>query len=126
MAYTDKQKANLRPFGSMTPEEQAALSRKGSAAAKEARARNKTFKEAVNWALDLPAMSGNADVEKIRQRFPDITNRDAVAISLAAEAIKKRDVRAFIALRDTTGELPEQTVNVKNEQPMTITVKTVD
>lgn len=126
MSYTGKDaKKNLVPMQDRTPEERQRIARKAAQACNEQKQLNKTFKEALNWALDLPAMQGNADVEKIRKRYPDITNRDAMAISLAAQAIKKHDVRAFIAARDTTGELPMQTVNVENQTPLTIRIETV-
>ena len=117
--------SNLVPLTERSKEEHSAIARKGAMAAHESKIMRKTFKEALEWALDLPAIAGNADVEKVRKRFPDITNRDAMAISLAAQAIRKRDVRAFVAARDTTGELPMQTVNVENQTPLTIRIETV-
>ena len=116
---------NLTPVEEIPPEIRSKNGKKGAAAAHEAARRNKTFKEAVMWALDLPAFTGNATVEKIRQYFPDITNRDAMVISQIAVAIKKGDIRAFTAIRDTSGELPEQTVNVKNEQDLVLNIHTI-
>ena len=123
---TDKQKANLKSFAKMTPEQRKEIASKGGKASAEARAQNRTFKEAMQWALELPAIKGNPTVDKIRKKYPSLNNRDAMAIAMAAEAILKQDVKAFTAIRDTTGELPEQTVNVKNSQPMKITVETVE
>lgn len=123
---TDKQKANLKSFAKMTPEQRREIASKGGKASAEARAQNRTFKEAMQWALDLPAIKGNPTVDKIRKQYPALNNRDAMAIAMAAEAIQKQDVKAFTAIRDTTGELPEQTVNVKNSQPMVIHVETVE
>ena len=110
----------------MTEEERKAIGSKGGKASAEAKAHAKTFKEAMQWALELPAMKGNPTVDKIAKRYPGLTNRDAMAIAMAAEAIQKQDVKAFVAVRDTTGELPVQTVNVKNEAPMVIKVETVE
>ena len=116
---------NLMDITKLPPEERTRRGKKGAAAAHEQRQRNKTFKEAMQWALDLPAYTGNTTVDKIRQYYPEITNRDAMCISLVAQAIKKGDVRAFTAARDTTGELPEQTVNVKGEQDLILNIQTV-
>ena len=126
MANKNPQKQHLITFAERSPEERKAISSKGGKASAEAKAHSKTFKEAMEWALDLPAMKGNPTVDKIAKRYPQLTNRDAMAIAMAAEAIQKQDVRAFVAVRDTTGELPEQTVNIKNERPMVIKVETVD
>ena len=126
MNSTDKQKANLKSFAKMTPEQRKEIASKGGKASAEARAQNKTFKEAMQWALDMPAIKGNPTVDRIRKKYPSLSNREAIAISMAAEAILKQDVKAFTAIRDTTGELPEQTVNVKNDKPMVIHVETID
>ena len=123
---SEKQVANLRTFAEMSPEERKAISSKGGKASAEAKAHNKTFKEAMQWALELPAIKGNPTVDKLAKRYPGLTNRDAMAIAMAVAAIKDMNVKAFTAIRDTTGELPAQTVNVNNNQPMVIKVETVD
>lgn len=123
---TERSLANLKTFADRSPEERKALASKAGKASAESKAHAKTFKAAMQWALDLPAIKGNPTVDKIAKRYPGLTNRDAMAIAMAAEAIQKQDVRAYIAARDTTGELPEQTVNVKNDAPMVIRVETVD
>lgn len=117
---------NLKSFSKMTPEERRRIAQMGGKASAEARAQNRTFKEAMQWALELPAIKGNPTVDKIRKQYPTLNNRDAMAIAMAAEAIIRQDVKAFTAIRDTTGELPEQTVNVKNSAPMVIKVETVE
>lgn len=114
------------PFNQLDPETKRAIQSKGGKAAAEKRAYEKTFKAAMEWALDLPAMKGNPMVERVRKEYPGLTNRDAIAIAMTAEAIQKQNVKAFLAVRDTTGELPAQTVNVTTNEPMTITIKTVD
>lgn len=119
------QTAHLRPFNTLTPEERKALQSKGGKAAQEKRRYDKTFKAAMEWALDLPAMKGNPMVDRIRREYPGLTNRDAMAIAMTAETIQKQNVKAFLAVRDTTGELPAQTVNIQNAEPMTITIKTI-
>ena len=99
--------------------------RKGGRIAQERRRQNATFKQALEWALEMPAIKGVKDVEKVRRANPDITNREAMAIAMVAETIRKGDVRAFVAVRDTTGELPAQTVNVTHDEPFSISIETV-
>lgn len=121
-----KRLARLTPFNELTPEEHRRRSALGGKRAAEKRRANKTFKEAVEMALNLPAIKGNPTVDKLMKAIPDLTNREALAIAITAEGIKKQNVRAFEALRDTTGELPAQTVNVQTAQPMTINIKTIE
>lgn len=129
---TDKRRSphagwnNLKKFNEMDPEEHRRLSSLGGQKTKELYAQRKTFKQVLEWALELPAVEGNPDVERLREQFPTLTNRDAMVISMVAETVKNGNAKAFKELRDTTGEIPVQTVNVKNEQPMTITVRTLD
>lgn len=114
-------------FANVPREVRVEAGRKGGVASGEAKRRNKTFKEAMLFVLDLPAMqTEDEDIESLKGQFPDLTNRDIMAVAMAKAAIKDRNVRAFVAARDTTGELPEQTVNVKNAEPMQITIKTID
>jgi len=119
--------ANLKPGSMRSYEENRANGLKGAEISKERRAHRKTFKEALEWALDLPAMpTENEEIERIRNQYPDITNREAMAIAMTRETLKEGNVRAFVAVRDTTGELPAQTVNVQGNEPMTINIKTID
>lgn len=127
------QMANMQPrnFKNLSKEEVSALGRKGAYASAKARREKReaaeTFKTAAKWLLKQKA--GKTDVELVellRQEFPDLNNLEAMTASVVARAIKDGDYRAFQTLRDTTGELPEQTVNVKNEEPMTINIKTVE
>lgn len=119
------EEARAHGFAAMTPEQRREAGRKGAAKAHEARLQNKTFKQALEWALEMPAIRGPKDVEKVRKANPDITNREAMAIAMVAETIRKGDVRAFVAVRDTTGELPAQTVNVQQAEPFSISIETV-
>ena len=125
MAENKNHKENLKPFNQYTPEERKEIASRGGKASAAKRLQNRTFKEAMQWALDLPAVKGNPTVDKIRREYPSLTNRDAMAIAMTAEAIKNQDVRAFVAARDTTGELPAQTVNVKSDNTMSISVEII-
>jgi len=127
MGSTNSRNSNyVENFKNNTHEMLSEAGRKGGIASGEAKRRNKTFKEAMLFVLDLPAMqTEDEDIESVKAQFPDLTNRDIMAIAMAKAAIKDRNVRAYIAARDTTGELPEQTVNVKNSEPMEIKITTI-
>jgi len=121
-----KSKKNLMTFGKIDPEIQREWSSKGGKAAQAVLAKKRTFKQAAEWIMSMPAFdSTNATVEAIRAQFPDIDNTDAMTIAMVSKAINEGDVRAFTAIRDTTGELPEQTVNVSNQAPLEIKITTV-
>lgn len=124
-ALAEKRRKNLIPLNERSPEERKAIQQKGGKAGHAAQQRNRTFREALNAILDDKAYTGNVTVEKVKRSNPNLTNRDAMAIAMVAQAIHKQDVKAFVAVRDTTGELPEQIVNVKNETPMTIRIETI-
>lgn len=118
---------NLRSFAELTPEERRDMGSKGGKKAAENRKCKATFKEAMQWALELPAMKGNPTVDKIRKQFPGMNNRDAMVITMVAEAIKKGNVKAFEAVRDTAGESPRKALDLSGDDgALTINIKTVD
>jgi len=117
---------NLVNFKKRTPEEMRELAKKGGKASAEKRQKEKSFKQALTWALDLPALRGNATVDELKKQFPTLDNYYAIAISLMARAVKDGDVKAFKEIRDTIGEMPEQKVKVNNEEPIEITIRTID
>lgn len=118
---------NLTPFNQMSEEKHKSLASKGGKNKAKNRMYNESFKEAVKWAMELPAMRGNPTVDKLRREFPQLNNRDAMAISMTAEAIKKGNVKAFEALRDTAGEAPRKQVSLDpDEGAITINIKTVE
>lgn len=122
----ENEKVGLRNFKEMTEEEHKAIASKGGKASAEAKRYNESFKQAVQWAMELPAMKGNPTVDRLRKEFPRLNNRDAMAISMTAEAIKKGNVKAFEALRDTAGESPAKAVTLGEDGGITINIKTVE
>lgn len=106
---------NLIPFTSEQNREEAKKNgRKGGIASGEARRRNKAFKEQIDYFLSLPFPDMiDKDGNKIRDTFKnfgieeeEIDNQMAMILSMWKSVIKKGDVSAFIALRDTVGEKP--------------------
>lgn len=117
---------NLRPV--QTVEQAREQGRRGGIASGEARRKNKTMREALEWALSLPAeavVDGKAG-KALATKFPGIDTRDAIAISMAAAAAKKQDVRAAVYVRDTTGEAPAMQLDLTQEKPFEIAIKTID
>lgn len=114
-------------FNNIPKSKHKAMASKGGKNKAKNRLYNESFKQAVQWAMELPAMKGNPTVDKLRREFPQLNNRDAMAISMTAEAIKKGNVKAFEALRDTAGEAPRKQVSLDpDEGAITINIKTVE
>lgn len=112
----------------LSPEEAREQGKKGGLASGEARRQNKTFREALEWALSLPAedvIDGKIGKD-LAARYPGISTRDAIAISAATASIKKQDVRAMVFARDTIGEAPALQVDVTQDKPFEISIKTID
>lgn len=116
MANKNPNIENLKPFGTLTEEEQRNKSRKGGKASVEKRRQNKTFKEIINKFLD-----GRLEQEELKQQMlnfgfadEEISNKSAVVFSLWKEAIKG-NTKAIEILRDTIGEKPVEKQEIKGE-----------
>ena len=111
--------SNLIPFTSEQSREEAKKNgRKGGIASGEARRKRKAFKEQIDYFLSLPFpdMTDNND-NKIKDAFKkfgieeeEIDNQMAMILSMWKNVIKKGDVSAFTALRDTVGEKPSDKI----------------
>lgn len=122
------QLANLRSTDKMTPEERREFSRKGAKASHERRAQAKTFKQAAVWLAALPVarLRNKSDmVKELLEEFPDMNMAEAMTAAVMVNAIVNGDPKAFSTIRDTTGELPAQSVNINTTEPMTINIKTI-
>lgn len=111
--------SNLIPFTSEQSREEAKKNgRKGGIASGEARRKRKAFKEQIDYFLSLPFpdMTDN-NGNKIKDAFKkfgieeeEIDNQMAMILSMWKNVIKKGDVSAFTALRDTVGEKPSDKI----------------
>lgn len=120
---------NLLKPEDLTPEQRRENAKKAGRASAEARKRNKTFKDAMNWILEQQIIPETDDDRRLLEQFPGLTYRDAIAINMAVRSksrTAKDAVKAAQFSRDTTGELPAQTVNVQQEKAFEITIKTLD
>ena len=128
-----RQLENLKKnnFANRDPAEVRAIASKGgknsAARRRERREAAETFKTVVKWLMKRPVgKTENEIVQELKAEFPDLNNLEAMTAAVMAKAINDGDYKAFTTLRDTTGELPEQTVNLRNEEPMVINIKTVE
>ena len=111
--------SNLIPFTSEQSREEAKKNgRKGGIASGEARRKRKAFKEQIDYFLSLPFpdMTDN-NGNKIKDAFKnfgieeeEIDNQMAMILSMWKNVIKRGDVSAFTALRDTVGEKPSDKI----------------
>ena len=116
MANKNPNIENLKPFGTLTEEEQRNKSQKGGKASAKKRQQNKTFKEIISNFLD-----GQVSDERLKQQMIDfgfadkeVSNKSCAVFALWKEAIKG-NTKAFELLRDTIGEKPQEKVNISGE-----------
>jgi hypothetical protein len=93
---------NLKPFSQRTESEQREIRKKGGIASGKARRERKAFKDLLTKALTEkhPQFNGS--------------NAEAIVAGMIAAAIQG-DTKAFIAIRDTIGEKPEEKVRTEIE-----------
>lgn len=111
--------SNLIPFTSEQSREEAKKNgRKGGIASGEARRKRKAFKEQIDYFLSLPFpdmidSKGNSLKDTFKNfgiEEEEIDNQMAMVLSMWRNVIKKGDVSAFTALRDTVGEKPSDKI----------------
>lgn len=98
-----------------TSEEARINGAKGGIASGQARRDRKLIQEALKKALE-----GNYDVDN-----KNIGGYDALAISMIKQAING-SVKAFVAIRDSIGEKPKETVEFENDNLTDIKIKFVN
>ena len=117
---------NLQVFGKIPPEVQRERSRKGAAASNAVQKRKRTLRQSLEWLLNEPMFDTDNDaVNAIKEKFPDMTNGDAMNVALIAKAVSEGDAKAYTSLRDTAGEMPSLFGGLDSE-PITIRIETVE
>lgn len=91
--------------------------RKGGLASGQARKEKRLIQEALQNAL-----KGKYDLDEKNQQ---IGGYDALAITIIKEALSG-NVKAFVAIRDSIGEKPKETVELENNNLTGIKIKFVD
>lgn len=94
------------PITKKSSEEARRNGRKGGIASGEAKRKKKQLRDTLLTLLDtkVPIKRPNGKVE-------DVEAREAISLALIRAALAG-DVKAFVTIRDTIGELPTQNVDV--------------
>ena len=121
-----KGQENLIPMSERSKEEARELGQKGGVKSGEVRKQRRTFKEALEWYLDMEFLPDSDKDFELKKRFPALTNQDRLNISMIEAATEDKDVRAAVFVRDTIGEMPTQKMSVDQEKPFEIMIKTVE
>ena len=115
---------DLIPFNELTVEEHKEIARKGGKASVKARRAKKNMKESLEILLSMPLKGGKAaDVEQIKNfaelKGKNITVEQAMLIAQIQKALKG-DTQALSFLRDTSGQKPDDNVNLTGAVPVVI------
>ena len=107
-------RGNKQTLKVYTSEEARFYGSMGGKASGEAKRRKKSLKELTQTLLEMKPHELVAI--KAKQLFPDVepedlTNGMALAMSMLNKAVVDGDVKAAQFVRDTAGEVPEQTIN---------------
>lgn len=112
-----------------SPERQRELRSMGGKASQAVQKQKRNFQQAIKWAMDMPAQDllnfKDTTINLLVKQFPDMTVAEAMAIKTSQRAIKDGDAKALAILRDSVGELPSQTVKLQQNDPVSITIRTV-
>ena len=105
-----------KKFSEMTTEELAACGRLGGVRSGETKRRKKAMKDSLDILLSMPLKSGKqCDVEAVKNfaslKGKNITVEQAMLIAQIQKALKG-DTQALTFLRDTSGQKPEDNLNV--------------
>lgn len=115
---------NLIPFTKLTEKEQRELARKGGKASGKARREKKNMRESLEVILGMALKPGKAQgVEQIKNfaevKGKNITVEQAMLIAQVQKALKG-DTQALAFLRDTSGQKPDDNVNLTGAVPVVI------
>ena len=123
-----KGEENLRPFDTLSEEEQRAIRQKGGIASGKARKKKKQLKDLANIILDNNIRDEQV-VKNMQEKFPEL-NMDDITYGLILllkqyEKAKDGDAKAFELLRDTSGQKPvekQEVVNLDSDGYMNVNV----
>ena len=115
-------KDNLIPQSERTKEEQRKVARKGGIASGKARREKKAMKDTLETLLSMPLKDDKAvDVENIKSiaalKGKNITVQEAIMLAQIQKAMKG-DTKAAEYIRDTSGQKPENNVNLDMTMPV--------
>lgn len=107
---------NLIPNSKRSPKEVRENGRKGGKKSGQVRAERKKFNELFNNYLDKKITNEQIKQQMLEFGFEDkeCTNKNAIVFAQYKEALKG-STQAFIAVRDTMGEKPQEKVNISGQ-----------
>lgn len=112
---------NLVQNKHQTPSERQRNAQKAGIASGKSRRDKKFIQDALQKALNGKYDIGDPEKGNVKT----LGGYDAIALSLIQEAIKG-DVKAFVAIRDSIGEKPKDTLELENESLTGISIKFVN
>lgn len=119
----EKRIANTR-FDKMTPEQRAEYGRLGGIKSGEVKRRKKEMKETLGVLLGMKLKPGKeADIDAIKDfaslKGKNVTVQQALLVAQIQKAMKG-DTQALTFLRDTSGQKPDDNVNLTGAIPVVI------
>lgn len=107
---------NLIPNNQRSPNEVRENGRKGGKKSGQTRRERKKFNELFNNYLDKKITNEQIKQQMLQFGFTnkECTNKNAIVFAQYKEALKG-STQAFIAVRDTIGEKPQEKVNISGE-----------
>lgn len=111
-------------FADMTPEQRAEYGRKGGRKSVEVRRRKKEMKEVLNVLLEMPLNGGKLSMVENIKAFKDLKGKNidvntAIMVAQVQKALKG-DIQAATFIRDTSGQKPQDDVNISGSIPVVI------
>ena len=111
-------------FDKMTPEQRSEYGRRGGIKSGEVKRAKKAMRETLEVLFDMPMKGGKrADVGAIKSfadvKGKNITVEQAMLVAQIQKALKG-DTQALTFLRDTSGQKPDDNVNVTGAVPVVI------
>lgn len=107
---------NLRPFNTLTEDEQRELARKGGKASGKARKEMAEQKKTIAQALELILNAKLPDkmAKKMQEQagVNELDYRTALAFSVISTGIQKGDANALRIIADYLGEKPAENINI--------------
>jgi hypothetical protein len=115
---------NLRPFATLTEEQQREIRSKGGKASVEAKRRRKKMKDLAQELLASEALKLDpAEAKRIATQLgllpEEVSVSDLMLSSITQKAIHDKDVSAFNAIRDTAEGKPTQSIDHKGIEKTT-------
>ena len=115
---------NLRPFDTLTEEQQREIRSKGGKASVEAKRRRKKMRDLAQELLASEALKLDpAEAKRIATQLglppEEVSVSDLMLSSITQKAINEKDVSAFNAIRDTAEGKPMQSIDHKGIEKTT-------